>query len=319
MTAATGIHDHPAKKLGLKPTTVPDEHLLQVGWKTAAVPDYPPAADYMSHVVPGLDDNDQYGDCGPTSVDNHERITTLFEDGQQVDATLDEVFDLYRHSGCPDFDPETDADDNGVEMAVLLKAARDVGLGGRKIAAYGKLRDISFESVCAAIAVFGAVLMAVDLQVAQQDQTDVWDYEPGSEEWGGHAICAGRYDTTVNSGMVWVFSWGQMIGMTKQFIQNQLMEVWIPLWPSILTSDKFNQSVAVDELAADFRSLTGATLPIPAIPPAPEPTPYDPQPRSYSLSDLVVMHITSAADRRELSPDAWLEHHLRSWFRLTQP
>lgn len=270
MTAAKGIHAHDRFKLGLKPTTLPASKLLSIGWRDGVIPPHPPSVDNMTGVTAGLDDNDHLGDCGPTSADNHGRITTKAY-GSELDAAIADVLALYTASTTPPFNPKTGANDNGVQMPDLLNAMRKVGLGTRKIAAFGLLKDTTPESIRAAIALFGAVLFAVDLQTAQQTQTDqgYWDYSPSSE-WGGHAIAAGRYDQA----NFYVFSWAQTIRVTLGFCAKQLGEIWVPLWPEVVNSDVFAKTVAIADLAADFESLTdgawpGATPPAPTPPPAP--------------------------------------------------
>jgi hypothetical protein len=133
--------------------------------------------------------------CGPVSVANSLKIITLEGTGVEVSVTQDDVFDLYRRSGNPNFDPETGADDNGVDMQTMLDALLKGGIGGRKPLAFAKVDVLNLDEVRAAIAYFGCVLDGVDLQTAQQRETDAggpWDYD-SSPEWGGHAITSGKY------------------------------------------------------------------------------------------------------------------------------
>ena len=50
----------------------------------------------------------------------------------------------------------------------------------------------------AVTSIFGASILAVDLDVAQQGQTDagLWDYVARSGTWGGHAIPGGAYTSS---------------------------------------------------------------------------------------------------------------------------
>lgn len=340
MTEAVGIHTHPDFKLGLKPHGKTDDQLLRLEWK-AGVPSYESKVDRLAAIQMALDSNDRFGDCGPTGCDNHDRIITLVELGREIDATLEQVFDLYRRSGNPNFDPNTGADDNGVDMATMLGALRSGGLGGRKIVAYARLKDMSDASIYAAIDIFGAVLFAVDLQVAQQGQTNqpnpTWDYVP-SGDWGGHAIVAGAYDST--TGDVDVVSWGMRVRTTPAFRRNQLQEVWVPIWPELLQSNKFVASIDVAQLAVLYQELTGDTLPVPAppapVPPAPQPptppTPVPPAPQppapqpvpappaggaSFLVSDpAVVERIHRLASRKGVTGDQWVTEHFDHYFRI---
>lgn len=266
-----GLPVHPRFKTGLLPHGKNADELLHVGWKNGVVPAYPAAVDRLSTITIGLDGNDKYGDCEPTSCDNHRRVSSLFLTGTEVDATEAEVLDLYSRSTSPPFNPKTGANDNGVDMVTGMKALMSGGLNGEKIVAYAKLKDISDASIYAAIDLFGAVIFAVDLQVAQQKQSDatppVWEYVK-SADWGGHAIVAAKY--VASSGLIYVGSWGMQVATTATFRAKQLQEVWVPIWPELLTTSGFDTSVDQDQLAADFTSLTGGTLPI-SVGPAPAP------------------------------------------------
>lgn len=316
-----------AKKLGLNPHGLPDEALLRVGWAAGQVPAYEPKLDRLASITIGLDGNDKYGDCGPTASDNHDRVNTFFLTGTETDAPQAAVFDLYSRSTHPPFDPATGANDNGVDMVTMFKALKTGGLNGRKIVAYAKLKDMSDPSIFAAIDLFGAVIFAVDLQVAQQGQTDsgFWDYVQ-SDDWGGHAIVAASYDST--TGDIWVGTWGEKVRTTRAFRQHQLQEVWVPIWPELLGAKRFVDSVDGPTLAADFASLTGGgVLPIPAptpppapIPPLPGPTPLPPDPgaASFLVDDpRVVAHVDTVAGLRRTTPDAWLTLHLQHYFHLS--
>jgi hypothetical protein len=256
--------------LGLRPHHIDPSQLLEVNWRTGAVPDSPKAVDNISGVTMGLDDNDKYGDCGPTAVDNHNRITTLAY-GNEVDATTSQVLKLYSACTEPPFNPQTGANDVGVTMPELMKITHNIGLAGKEIVGYGRLTDVSDESIKAAIHLFGGVLFAVVLQSAQQQQSQathpVWDYKP-SAMWGGHAICAAAY----SGEDIEVISWAMRIGTTHQFRNEQLDEVWAPLWPEVVKSDVFVDNVDTEQLAQDFQSLTDNKWPG-KVKPTPTPTP----------------------------------------------
>jgi hypothetical protein len=317
----SGIHEHPTLKLGLKPHGKDADELLHVGWRAGQPPAYEAKVDRLSQITIGLDGNDKYGDCGPTSSDNHRRATTKALTGAEADATQAQVFDLYSRSTNPPFDPKTGANDNGVDMVTMCAALKSGGLAGVKIVAYAKLEDTSDASVYAAIDLFGAVLFAVDLQTAQQDQSDaknpVWDYKR-SADWGGHAIVAGAYDST--TGIVTVGSWGTAIGTTKAFRLHQLDEVWVPIWPELLGSARFVAAVDTAALAADFQSLTGGTLPVaPAPAPTPTPTPVPTPPgggASFQLDAAVEPHVGRAAKLASLTEEQWINRHFHGYFHV---
>ena len=267
---------------------------------TGAVPAHPPAADHFARVSDwGLYGNDQFGVCGPTSLANQRKLVTGYLTGVESSPTQDDVFDLYRRSGNPGFDPATGEDDNGVDMQTMLEAAVDGGLGGVKPLAFAAVDHTSIEEIRAAVAVFGSVLYGVDLETAQQAQTDAggpWDYKR-SGEWGGHAVLGGRYSDSPDdrADRTGVVTWAELIDMTDMFVSHQLEEVWVVIWPEHLTDATFLEGVDLQALAADYEALTGREwpAPIPAPPPSPDPL--------AALAELLKQFVADV--------NAWLHSH----------
>jgi hypothetical protein len=264
------------RKLGLRPPKNAPA-LMLAPLLTKAVPEYPPTGDHFSNVTDwGLYDNDKYGDCGPTSVANYIKLVTRYLTGTEISVTQDDVFDLYRRSGNPNFDPATDADDNGVDMQTMLEALAKGGIGGgHKPVAFAKVNAGNLDEVRAAIAIFGGVLLGVNLEVAQQTQTDdggPWDYD-ASGTWGGHAVVAGRYTSASTGTDVSVVTWAEVMGTTDAFLKHQLGECWVVVLPEHLQNPAFLAGVDVAMLAADYQALTGRPFP---VQPTPAPTPTDP-------------------------------------------
>lgn len=271
--AATGLHAHPTRKLGLGPTDPAKPILTVDAVLTGITP--PTTEDRYTGVTFGLDGNDRFGDCGPTSVDNHRRSTSKVATGTQRTAALEQVYELYRQSGNPNFNPnDPNTEDNGVEMGAMLDALLKNGLGGDKPIAFGRLKDTSDEALERAVAVFGGVLFAVNLETAQQAQSDAkppkWDHK-SSSEWGGHAIYCGKYEPEGSGVDAPVISWAEEIETTDAFRKAQLEEVWVIIWPWHLEHPAFLVGVDLEKLAAAYKELTGKTLPMPW--PAPSPTP----------------------------------------------
>lgn len=257
-------------------------------WKNGAVPTIPPITDNFGWDL-GLDGNDEYGICGPTAVDNHRRMTTRILTTES-DAPIDAVYTLYRESGNPNFNPVTDTDDNGVDNPTMMQALFANGLAGVKpVAVPIQLADMSDASIAAAMYLFGGVMFGCNLQIAQQNQSDesnpIWDYVRGSGMWGGHDIAAAYYNTV--TGQFDVCSWAERIGTTAAWRANQLTDVWLIIWPELLSSGKlFASSVDWEELAAEYLAVTGSSFPVPipsptpisppTPPPAPTPVPVSP-------------------------------------------
>lgn len=230
----------------------------------------PPTTDHFAKVPRWiLGGNDQYGDCGPVSVANQRLLTTTYLTASPQTVTQTDIFDLYRRSGNPTFDPTTHAGDDGVDMQTMCEALMAGGVGGVKPLCFAKVNAGNEGELRAAIAIFGSILLGVDLEEAQQSGS-VWDYKP-SAEWGGHAICSGRYNQT--AGRMGVVTWGSVVDMTDAFLSHQLSEAWVVVWPEHLGTVAFWEGIDVATLAADYTALTGKAFPIPVPTPAPASTP----------------------------------------------
>jgi len=306
---AVGIHDHERLKLGLKRTD-PAKPILSVDQVLTGITP-PVAEDRYSGVTFGLDGNDSHGTCGPTAVDNDRRSTSKVATGSQRTATIEEVYGLYRQSGNPNFDPnDPNTEDNGVEMGGMLDALLANGLGGDKPVAFARAKDTSDEAIERLVAVFGGVLFVVELEEAQQSQSDgpspQWVYKK-SGLWGGHAIYCGKYKVLAAGNVdAPVISWAKEIGTDDSFRSHQLQEVWVVIWPWHLEHPAFLEGVDLDKLAGAYKELTGKVLPLPT--PAPTPGP------EVSAADLrlweAVKHWTEA---RHVDGNRRAAESVRAW------
>lgn len=268
----------PARALGRRPPK--NAPALRLGtYLTGVVPAHPAAADHFAEVGDwGLYENDQFGVCGPTSAANQRKLITRYLTGSESKPSQDDVFDLYRRSGNPGFDPATGADDNGVDMQTMCEALVAGGIGSVRALGFAQVNHTNLDEVRAAIAIFGSVLLGVNLETAQQTQTDqhIWDYQR-SGEWGGHAVLAGRYSTSPQPDLgldeVGVVTWAEVVDATDAFLAHQLEEAWVVIWPEHLGSRVFLEGVDLPALADDYRALTGR--PFPGAVPEPSPRPVD--------------------------------------------
>lgn len=245
-------------------------------WK-GTLPEVPASVDYLDDFTGWqMLGNDQFGDCGPVSVANSRTLTTTVLSGAPSYPTLDDVFDLYRRSGNPNFDPATDTDDNGVDMQTMLEAVNSGGIAGVKSVAFAKVDHTDLAQVKAAIAIFGSILIGVNLETAQQGQR-LWAYSQ-SPTWGGHAVLCGGYvnqpnptdNTTPDIDCV---TWAEVVPMTDMFWGKQVEEAWVVIWPEHFGSKEFMDHMDVQALAAAYQQLTHRPLPVPQPAPAPTPTP----------------------------------------------
>jgi hypothetical protein len=259
------------RRLGRRPHD-PDRpvlHLSQI--LTGQTPTHPVAVDHFSKVTDwGLYTNDKYGVCGPTSVANSRKLTTRYLTTAEQSPALVDVYDLYRRSGNPTFNPATGAGDNGVDMATMLSAVRHGGIGGVHSLAEAKVNVANLDEVRAAIDIFGFLLLGVNLETAQQTETTLWDYVP-SGEWGGHAVLTGVY-TSKPSNDVEVVSWAERIGVTDTFWEQQVEEAWVVIWPELATTAAFEQSID--------KAALNAAWDRPFVHPPPRASPTDPSDRA---------------------------------------
>lgn len=283
----------PARALGRRPPK--NEPALLLGrYLTGIVPAHPAAADHFAEVSDwGLWANDTYRDCGPVSVANSRKLLTRYLTSVEADPTQADVFALYSLVN-PTFDPADPGGpgDAGVDMQTMLELAHTHGFAGVKPLGFAQVDHTSVDEVRAAIAIFGSVLLGVNLETAQQSQTDhgFWDYQQ-SGEWGGHAVLAGRYSTAPPPGHaglgldeVGVISWAQVVDASTAFLAHQLEEAWVCIWPEHLGSRVFLEGVDLAALAADYQALTGRSFPG-AVPPAPQPSPPGPAPQPVDPAD----------------------------------
>lgn len=266
------------RKLGRRRPKLAPALMLSHVLTGAAVPviEHPAAADHFDQVTDwGLYGNDRFGDCGPVSVANLVKLLSRHLTGTERSVTVDDVFDLYKASGNPDFDPVTGNGDNGVDMQTMLEAlVAGVGVGAfPQPIAFAKVDVRNLDEVDTAIAIFGGVLFGVDLDRAQQTQTDnggPWDYVAKSATWGGHAVMAASY-TTTGGGVV---TWAEVLACTNAFMTHQLEECWVLIFPEHLTAPGFLAGVDRDALERDYTALTGRPFPVEPTPdPGPAPTP----------------------------------------------
>jgi hypothetical protein len=261
----------PGRRLGLRPADLSRPLLKFADLRTGVAPEHPLTADHFSGVTYGLYKNDQLGDCGPTMIANIRRAITKILGGRQVDPTQADVFDLYSRSTNPPFDPKTGANDNGVVLADMLSALLKGGIGGVKPIAYAAVNVKDLDEVRAAISIFGALALGVDLDVAQQEQTDngLWDYAR-SAEWGGHAVPTLGYTSAAKGRDFTVPTWAQLVGMTDAFWAKQVQEAFVIIWPEHLGTKQFQQGIDMPAANAAYTAVTGKPGPFPS---APKPTP----------------------------------------------
>jgi hypothetical protein len=260
----------PGKRLGRKPAS----HTEALSFRDYLVASNKltpiPGADNHLSAVPvwNMGGNNQFSTCGPTSAANFTTMTLRYLASQAVTVADDDIFTLYRYAGNPDFNPATGADDNGVDMNVLMTAWVEHGLsvtlasGAKELVtplATAALNIQDIDGIRAATAVLGGVLFGFNMEVPQQTQK-VWTPQPGAAEWGGHAVFGGAY-TSVADNDEQIVSWAAKYGTSDSFILEQGEEVFVAILPQALKNPAFLANVNLTQFGHDWTDLTGKPFP----------------------------------------------------------
>lgn len=306
---ATGVHDHPTRKLGARPedtsrVKLPFAEFLRVA-PTHPLVDEIPVLDYP------MDRNDEAGDCVVAGGDHALQLILTQLTGSYTNWTDDQLLHAYQTQN-PDFhswaDAETDAD-GGMVIAEFLSWMVKQGL----ILGYAKVDPQNDDEVRAAIYLGLAVVTGEDLQKAQQTGT-TWDYVPGSPDWGGHCTVWGGYST--NDQLV---SWGSGgYRMTGAFIAHRVTEAYFVLTTAHVEHPGFRDGFDLPKFGAAYTAITGRPFPYPVTPSPTPPTPPTPDPGAASFPGAdpeVDRRVVATAHRAKLTVPDWLNHHFRQYFR----
>ena len=274
-------------KLGRKP---PKRHLA-IQFKdiwTGVLPDHPVSEDYLSSVKGWqMLGNDQFGDCVAVAVANMRYFVTSMLAGNPVYMTQEQVYDLYKTQN-PDFVPDSNnpVDDNGMDEQTLLEwLTKNTAPDGSKLLGFASVDVSNLEEVKAALAIFGCLLLGIEVQQANVDQDfdngQPWDYHPDQPVEGGHGFLGGGYLGQKADDVRFV-TWAEETGMTDAFWQNLVGaadtgEAWVCVWQENIGTKQFEQGIDLQALAAYFQAITGkpfpVTIPTPIPTPAPAPVP----------------------------------------------
>jgi hypothetical protein len=234
------------------------------------VPDHPIAADNTANVTYGLDGNDRYGVCVPTGFDNLRRTATCLLTGTQQSMTQAEVFADYRTQN-PYFDPSLGTNDNGMIIQDYLSYLQKQG----RVLGFAAVDVGNDDELTAAEYLFLAVMWGVDLQTAQENQTDagLWDYR-ASGEWGGHCVIVPAYESNDQQDVI---TWAERVRTTDAFRRHQLDEAWVVILPEHVANPTFRKGFDLQKFGEAFTQITGRPFPV-DVPPKPSPVPVGPSP-----------------------------------------
>src|SRR6185437_11110951 len=141
---------------------------------TGQVPPHPPTADHLNQVREwNGDTNNDFGTCGPCAVANSVILTWLYLLGEVITVSDSAIFDLYRRSGNPTFDPNARPGpdgsvpgDNGVDMTVMLAELVRNGIDiTHASGTTERVRPLAFASAPAVIDGVRAITSILDMTV----------------------------------------------------------------------------------------------------------------------------------------------------------
>ena len=258
------------RKFGRKPPKNAPS-LKLANFLTGIIPNHPPSEDYLNQLQSWqMLGNDQYGDCVAVTWANMRRLVTATLATENY-PTINQVIALYKTQN-----PNFPAQDDGMDIQTCLEYLHSTGgPDGTKIVAFAQVDFSNLDEVKAALAIFGCIWIGLYVQKANMTEFDngqPWDYVPGSMNEGGHSVLGGGY-TSVASNDVRFITWGEETGFTDNFWKKLVEEAWVAIWPEQLGTIEFQQGIDLNQLAADYKELTGNDLPLTPTPQPPTPTP----------------------------------------------
>jgi hypothetical protein len=175
---------------------------------------------------------DGCGDCFWAACGHEITAFTAYAGAAPVVVPPISVIRGYSSTG---YSPQTGENDNGTEPSQGLAFMRSTGLldsAGRahKYEAYAAFRDPTDEELLAQVLnTFGTVLLAVELDQAQEDQFgngQPWTYVAGSQDLGGHMICLQRRAPASQLDIYKPVTWGALWEANRAFIHNQVIDAY---------------------------------------------------------------------------------------------
>jgi hypothetical protein len=254
-----GRIDHNLIKLGKLTYTHDDRNLKLADYLIVReLPPLPDTYDWFQRVSRfGPMGNLNAGDCVVAGA-GHMVQTWTANQGREVIISDQDIIRLY--SQLTGYDPDTGANDDGLNILAFLKFWRNTGVAGHKIGAFVQVNPHDHSQLAYANYLFGGVYCGLDLPLTARNQ-QIWDStdpaltgnaEPGS--WGGHCVNLGIHDP-----LGYVFStWGEEQYATRSFVDAYCDEAF-----AIISQDFFDgtgkapNGFDLDSLAKDLQAITG--------------------------------------------------------------
>lgn len=259
------------------PGRLPNDPLkprLKVGRFLTETPTHPDSVDYLTRVdnFP-MYLNDRYGDCVWACIGHQIEAESTYGSGTTQKITDNDVIKGY--SDVTGFNPADPSTDQGTVIQDALNYWRKTGVGGHQILAFAEVDVSNMDEVKAALNTFGSLHIGINFPGSAMDQFnngEAWDYVPGSQIEGGHAIHGGVY----GGGVDWrIVTWGEVHEMTQAFWDHYVEEAWIVITPEWLNAQGTSPTgLDLHALGDELSKLTG------------EPNPFLPAPHRGLLQLL---------------------------------
>ena len=247
-------------KLGLLPNDG-SRPFLKVELPAAALTAPPAAVDWFAKLtVPlGMYGNDQVGDCVVAAFIHDLLVTWCATHPGQVPPrvpTTQDALNFY-------WSINTDHVDRGLMTQTALEKLLATGIGGYKPLCFATV-DLSVTNVRAITAFFVSAILSVEIDQADYYPAKLLDYVPGSPFLGYHGISSGSLASGPDR--TGIATWGYVAQLTDAYITHKIQAVDVIIWPWVYNA---LPSETADKLAADFKALTGRTLPPQVLPTPP--------------------------------------------------
>lgn len=271
-------------KLGLLPNDG-SRPFLKVELPAAALTAPPAAVDWFAKLtVPlGMYGNDQVGDCVVAAIIHDLLVTWCATHPGQVPPrvpTTQDALNFY-------WSINTDHVDRGLVTQTALERLLAAGIAGYKPLAFATV-DLSVANVRAITAFFVSAILSVEVDRAQYYPAKLWDYVPGSPFLGYHGISSGSLGSAPDR--TGIATWGYVAELTDAYVASKIQAVDVIIWPWVYNA---LPSETADKLAADFKALTGRTLPPQVLPPTPGPTPPPPTHTAHVKAGAIDLYVVA--------------------------
>lgn len=180
--------------------------------------------------------NDELGNCAIIGVANIVKSWTANESKEET-MTDERIVNAY--ATICGYNPVTDEDDNGCVLLDVLNYWKHNGIDGHKIEGFVSINPKSKREVKAAVYLFGAVYLGLQLP-AFAENTDKWNlpregpsYEIHPGSWGGHCVVI----LDADDDFVTIVSWGRLIKMNWEFLMTYADEAYAVFAPDDWATD----------------------------------------------------------------------------------